>query len=181
VEVIPSLMIENLIRDIPWAPQNKVMIGGNFARWYGGFQSYIVASELESEMWIQTSHASREGEDQIPDLKILPRLAWVDWIKNLSTFKYGVNLMPTVAAGTFSLNCAYFGIPCIGNIKLDTQRICFYSLGVDVEDVDSARALAERLKRDDVFYKERVEIARAMYHDNFRKEVFLEKMYKSLE
>ena len=70
----------------------------------------------------------------------------------LSTFKYAVHLMPTVAAGTFSLNCAYFGIPCIGNIKVDTQRFCHPDLSVAVDDVSKARTLAHRLQNDSDFY-----------------------------
>jgi hypothetical protein len=73
-------------------------------------------------------------------------------MQQLSTFKYAVHLMPTVAAGTFSLNCAYFGIPCIGNNKVDTQRLCHPELSVDVNDVEAARKLAIRLRDDSAFY-----------------------------
>ena len=59
--------------------------------------------------------------------------------------------MPTVAAGTFSLNCAYFGIPCIGNINVDTQRLCHPQLSVDVHDVERARKLAKNLVNDEEF------------------------------
>jgi hypothetical protein len=180
IETIPSLMIENLISGISWKPENKVMIGGNFCRWYGGFQSYIVASELNAEMWIQTSHATRDGENQIEDLKVLPRVSWMDWIKTLSSFKYGVNMMPTVAAGTFSLNCAYFGIPCIGNKKLDTQNICHPNLSVDVEDVESAVKLAQRLYSDREFYNECSTIAKNNYNEHWSITKFIENIKKSL-
>lgn len=154
VKVIPTLMVENLIQDIIPSPQGKVIIGGNFARWYGGFESYIVASEFELPIWTQTSHAMREHESAIENLHHLPRLSWLDWMRELSTFKYAVHLMPTVAAGTFSLNCAYFGIPTIGNIKVDTQRECHPNLSVDVEDIEQAIALAKLLKNDIDFYNE---------------------------
>ena len=149
---MPTLLIEDLIKDIIPQPEDKVIIGGNFARWYGGFQSYIIAEEFQSPKWTQESHAKRNYENQIPDLNHLPRLSWIDWMKTLSTFKYAVHLMPTVAAGTFSLNCAYFGIPCIGNEKVDTQRLCHPDLSVDVEDVEKARILAIKLKEDKEFY-----------------------------
>ena len=123
INVISTLLIEELIKHIKPTKENKVIIGGNFARRYGGFQSYIVAQEFNCEKWTQESHAKREYEDKIPDLNHLQRLSWGVWMNTLSTFKYAVHLMPTVAAGTFSLNCAYFGIPCIGNIKVDTQRL----------------------------------------------------------
>jgi hypothetical protein len=145
----------------------KVMIGGNFARWYGGFQSYIVADEFGVRKWIPNSHAQRENEDQIEDLNHLPRLTWLDWMKTLSTFKYAVHLMPTAAAGTFSLNCAYFGIPCIGNKNVDTQNICHPHLSVDVDDVESARKLASRLTNDKEFYTECSNIAKQNYKEHY--------------
>lgn len=154
VKVIPTLMIETLVKDIVPIPEDKVIIGGNFARWYGGFESYMVASEFDIPIWAQTSHATRDYESAMDNIHHLPRLMWVDWMKALSTFKYAVHLMPTVAAGTFSLNCAYFGIPCIGNVKVDTQRNCHPTLSVDVEDVETARSLARRLKDDLDFYSE---------------------------
>tara|TARA_Y100000114_G_scaffold156930_1_gene186098 strand:+ start:1750 stop:2721 length:972 start_codon:yes stop_codon:yes gene_type:complete len=164
VRTIPTLLIEHLIKDINPIPEEKVIIGGNFARWYGGFQSYLVADELGVEKWTQESHAKRDQESQIEDLNHLPRLDWINWMKHLSTFKYAVHLMPTIAAGTFSLNCAYFGIPCIGNNKVDTQRLCHPELSVDVDDVETARKLASMLKDPD-FYNECSKSAK----NNYRK------------
>jgi len=160
VNKIPTIMIEHLIKDIKPNPEDKAIIGGNFARWYGGFESYIVAQNLNVPLWGQTSHAMREGEDQL--LNHLPRVDWINWMKNLSTFKYAVHLMPTVAAGTFSLNCAYFGIPCIGNVNVDTQRLCHPMLSVDVGNVKRARDLAIRLKEDQDFYESCSKVAKMM-------------------
>jgi len=160
VHVLPSLMIEDTVADIKPEPENKVIIGGNFARWYGGFESYIVAQEFELPIWGQTSHAMRDGESQL--INQLPRMYWVDWIKQLSTFKYAVHLMPTVAAGTFSLNCAYLGIPCIGNEKVDTQRICHPDLAVDIDNIEEARKLARQLK-DPEYWKYCSAVAKENY------------------
>lgn len=150
VNTIPTLMIETLIKDIVPTYEDKVIVGGNFARWYGGFESFITAQEFNLPIWTQTSHAMREGENQL--LNHLPRVLWADWIKQLSTFKYAVHLMPTVAAGTFSLNCAYLGIPCIGNIEVDTQQLCHPDLAVKISDVNKARELAKKLASDKEFY-----------------------------
>lgn len=150
IQVIPSLMIEYSIKNIIPKPEDKVIIGGNFARWYGGFESHIVAQEFNVPIWGQTSHAKRDNEEQL--INHLPRVYWTDWIKQLSTFKYAVHLMPTVAAGTFSLNCAYLGIPCIGNINVDTQKLCHPELSVEVHDVEKARILANKLANDKEFY-----------------------------
>ena len=173
VHVIPTLMIDTIVEDIQPIREEKVIIGGNFARWYGGMESFTVAQRFDVPIWGQTSHAMREGEDQL--LNHLPRVMWTDWMKQLSSFKYAVHLMPTVAAGTFSLNCAYFGIPCIGNEKVDTQRLCHPDLAVDVEDVEKAAMLAERLRNDKDFYEECSKTAKENYKKYYNEKLFKEK------
>ena len=154
VNTIHTLMIDDLIKEIVPSKENKTIIGGNFARWYGGFESYMVADNFGTEIWAQESHAKRPGEEMVDNIKHLPRLIWIDWMKALSSFKYAVHLMPTVAAGTFSLNCAYFGIPCIGNREVDTQKLCHPNLAVDVHDVKYSTELAKKLREDKDFYEE---------------------------
>tara|TARA_Y100000114_G_scaffold114540_1_gene108582 strand:+ start:10550 stop:11545 length:996 start_codon:yes stop_codon:yes gene_type:complete len=180
INIINTLLIEELIKHIKPTKEDKVIIGGNFARWYGGFQSYIVAQEFDCEKWTQESHAKREHEDKIPDLNHLQRLSWGAWMNTLSTFKYAVHLMPTVAAGTFSLNCAYFGIPCIGNKKVDTQILCHPELSVDVDDINSARELAYKLKNDNDFYNLCSSEAKSRYRQNYDLEIWKTKMYNIL-
>jgi len=175
IEIMPTLMIEEVIKDVEWKPLDKTLIGGNFAKWYGGFQSYMVAQEFGNEMYIPTMHNKREFEEQVPNLNHLPHCAWADWMDMVSNFKYAVHLMPTIAAGTFSLNCAYFGIPCIGNKKVDTQRLCFPELSVDVEDVEEARKLANKLKNDKDFYNHCSENAKFNYKEYFHISKFKEK------
>jgi len=153
VGVMKTSMVETLIKDIKAQPEDKAIIGGNFARWYGGFESYVVASEFDVPIWTQSSHATRQHETELGNLNHFPRLVWLDWMKELSKFKYAVHLMPTVAAGTFSLNCAYFGIPTIGNVLVDTQSICHPELSVDVYDIEMARQKAKLLKTDKQFYE----------------------------
>jgi hypothetical protein len=173
IMLLPTLMIEDSIKDIEWKPEEKAIVGGNFARWYGGMESFTVAQKFEVPIWGQTSHAMRQGEDQL--VNHLPRVMWTDWMKQLSSFKYAVHLMPTVAAGTFSLNCAYFGIPCIGNEKVDTQRLCHPDLAVDVEDVEKALMLAERLRDDKDFYEECSRAAKENYKKYYNEKLFKEK------
>jgi hypothetical protein len=179
VEIIHSLMIEYLIKDIQPQTEDKVIIGGNFARWYGGFESYIVASQFGLPIWGQDSHAKRNQEELIDNLNHFPRMMWFEWMKEVSKFKYGVHLMPTVAAGTFSLNCAYFGIPVIGNKQVDTQRLLHPHLSVDVFDIESAMLLVEMLK-DPSFYKKKSEEARDNYQTIYTKEVWLKSMMSKI-
>lgn len=179
VTTIPTLMIEDSIKDVEWKPENKAIIGGNFARWYGGFESYLVAQEFKVPVWGQTSHAMKEQEDQL--VHHLPRVMWTDWIKQLSTFKYAVHLMPTVAAGTFALNCAYLGIPCIGNTNVDTQKLCHPMLSVDVEDINTARQLATQLRKDKSFYDECSRVARAGYEAAYSLDGWKNSMKRKLD
>ena len=176
VRVMPTLMIEERIKDIIPTKQDKVLIGGNFARWYNGFQSYLIASEFNVPIWSQESHAKREYEDQVPNLTHLPRVSWLDWMHEVSSFKYAVHLMPTIAAGTFSLNCAYFGVPCIGNEKVDTQRICHPDLCVDVDDLESSRKLAIKLRDDIEFYNECSKKCKELYRIHYDIDIWKRKI-----
>ena len=91
------------------------------------------------------------GEEQL--ITHLPYMNWKQWIHTLNKFKYGVHLMRTHAAGTFALNCAYLGIPCIGYRGLDTQEVCHPDLSVDVGDLIAARHIAHKLRTDRSFYE----------------------------
>jgi len=173
VEFIRSLMIEDLIKGIKPKTEDKVLIGGNFARWYGGFESYMVASEFDIPIWGQESHAKRSNEGALEGMNHFTRLSWLDWMKEVSKFKYGVHLMPTVAAGTFSLNCGYFGIPVIGNEKVDTQRLIHPFTSVDVGNVKRARELAIQLREDKEFYELCSNTAKENYKKYYTKEIWL--------
>lgn len=186
ISIIPTLMISNkdtCPEQKEWIPKNKTIIGGNFCRWYGGFQSYVVATEFGEPIYVPASHCKRPGEEQVPGLQHLPWVIWSDWMKQLSTFKYAVNLMPTIAAGTFSMNCAYYGIPCIGNYKVDTQNTLFPELSVDVGDIFEARKLAIELKNNNDFYLHCSYYAKNKLKDSYylNKDKWLIHMKKSME
>jgi len=176
VNVIPTLMIENMVSTVVSKREDKVIIGGNFARWYGGFESYMVANRFELPIYAQTSHAKRDGEELMENLTHLPRLIWDDWMLVLKDFKYAVHLMPTVAAGTFSLNCAYFGIPCIGNIDVDTQLNCHPRLSVNCNNLEEAAELATELKNNPEFYESCSKEAKDNYRTHYNIEVWKNKM-----
>ena len=124
-------------------------------------------------------HGKIEREDEM-EINHLPYMNWVEWMNNLSQFKYAVHLMPTHAAGTFALNCAYHGIPCIGYNNVDTQRLCHPKLSVDVGDIETARKLAYKLKNDDKFYKECSQMTIRKYKECFDEEVYIYTMKKTL-
>jgi hypothetical protein len=178
--IMNSLMIEDTIEDLPDIDRENVMIGGNFCSWYGGFDSYIVAQELECKIAIPSMGRKQEGEEKMPNLNHLPYMNWTEWIKTLNKFKYGIHLMRTHAAGTFALNCAYLGIPCIGYKGLDTQELCHPLTTVELGDLESAVLLANKLK-DDKFYKVCSERTKKRYYTHFEERLFQERFKLALK
>ena len=170
--VLPSLMIEDTLNDIPDNIGDGVMIGGNFCHWYGGFDSYIVAQEFRTEVYIPSMGRKIEGEEQMKHLQHLPYMSWMNWIGELSKRKYGVHLMRTHAAGTFALNCAYLGIPCIGYEGLDTQMVCHPNLTVEVGDITKAKELAKKLRINEEFYLSCSKLAKTNYKNYYHENKF---------
>ena len=171
-KILPSLMIEDSIKDLPQVERKDIIIGGNFCSWYGGFDSYIVAQEAGCPIYIPSMGRKIEGEEQMPNLNHLPYMNWVEWIKTLNNFKYGVHLMRTHAAGTFALNCAYLGIPCIGYKGLDTQEICHPNLTVELGDLAMAKEKLTLLKTNKDYYRECSKIAKFNYKQYYHEEKF---------
>lgn len=181
VEDIPSLMITDLVSEVEYSEKEEaIIIGGNFCRWYGGFDSYICARDLDIPIWAPSMGRKIENEDLIEDINYLPYMEWVDWIKELSSFKYAIHLMPTTGAGTFPMNCAYLGIPCVAYNDLDTQVNLHPDLSVNPSDVQSARKLLNKLKSDSVFYKDMSDKCRYLYKQHHSETSFVSDMSKKL-
>jgi hypothetical protein len=135
----------------------------------------IIAQELSDVIWAPSMGRKQDGEDQL--IRHLPYLEWKDWIHKLNEFKYGVHLMRTHAAGTFALNCAYLGIPCIGYKGLDTQEILHPELTVELGDLQTAKELAKKIRLDEEFYLYLSNKARDLYLENYTELKFKEKFH----
>lgn len=175
IKDIPSVMIEDLVLQAKSIKKkDKIIIGGNFTRWYGGFDSYIVSNELNIPIFAPSMGRRQPNEEHlVTHLQYMP---WVDWIYSLSEFKYAVHLMPTIAAGTFSLNCGFLGIPCIGYIDLDTQRKIHPDLSVEIGNLEKAKKLIKKLYNDIDFYNQCSKTAEINYNNLFSEKIFKEKM-----
>tara|TARA_R100000908_G_C3748754_1_gene143634 strand:+ start:322 stop:1266 length:945 start_codon:yes stop_codon:yes gene_type:complete len=178
--VMPSLMIEDSIQTLLNYEQSGVMIGGNMTSWYGGFDSMMVAQEFGERIYAPSMGRKIEREEEL-DITHLPYMNWQRWICELRKAKYGVHLMRTHAAGTFALNCAYLGIPCIGYEGLDTQESCHPDLTVKVGDLKKARKIAERLRLDEDFYLYCSNLSKTKYKEHFSEEVYKSKIDKILK
>jgi len=170
VRVMKSLMIEDTIGEIELVERKGVIIGGNFVNWYGGFDSFIVAQEITDVVHAPSMGRKQSGEENF--VKHLPYMNWKQWIYKLNEFKIGVHLMRTHAAGTFALNCAYLGIPCIGYKGLDTQEICNPETTVDIGDLKKAREIAKELRNNEKFYLHCSNIAKQKYKEHYHENIF---------
>lgn len=178
----PSLMITDKIKPHIVNPDARdgVIIGGNMVRWYGGFDSYIIAQEFGEDIFAPSMGRRIVREEEM-GITHLPYMNWMEWMNNLSRFKYAVHLMPTYAAGTFALNCAYHGIPCIGYDGLDTQSKCHPQLTVKMNDLRFARELANKLKNDSNFYQTASETAKTNFEVFFGEKEYIKNMNGIIE
>ena len=170
VHKMPTLMLAERLEIIPrnqWG--DAVMIGGNMVRWYGGFDSYIVAQEFDMPIYAPSMGRKIDREEEM-DIKHYPYMTWVEWMNALSEIHVGVHMMPTHAAGTFTLNCAFHGIPCIGYKGLDTQEELHPYLSVNDGDIEKAKYLARELKNDTEFYDNCSKICRKNYENSLYNE-----------
>lgn len=174
---LPALMIEDAIPKTLVPPEHRVgtMIGGNWVSWYSGQDSYMIAQEFGEKIYAPSMGRKQASEELIDDINYIPYKNWSRWMIDLSKVKYAVHLMRTFAAGTFALNCAYLGTPCIGYKQLDTQRICFPELSVELGDLETARKIAMHLKKNHFFYTHVSNYAQKAYRDNFGQDVFTDK------
>jgi hypothetical protein len=170
---LQSLMIEDVVKNVPRENNGMPIIGGNFCSWYGGVDSYFVAQNFNKPIFIPSMGRKIENEDQFPSLHHLPYMMWNEWIKTLANFNIGIHLMRTHAAGTFALNCAYLGIPCIGYKGLDTQETLHPELSVNVGDIETANKLAIKLKEDKSFYNHCSEASKDLYQIYYTEEKWL--------
>ena len=168
-ELLPTVMITDGIarRD---ELGSGVIIGGNWVRDYGGFDSYQVALELTDDITAVTTGRMKKEESQV--LKHIPWVLWREWIDILSQFNIGVQL-GTAAAGTFNLNCSFHGIPCIAYSNSNTQRILHPLTTVELGDLERAKEIANKLK-DDKFYKLCMETTEKRYEMYYTEKVFLD-------
>ena len=112
-------------------------------------------------------------EDMIEDINYLPYMNWREWIDNLSQYNIGIHLMRTHAAGTFAMNCAFHGIPCIGYRGLDTQELLHSNTMVDVGDLYEAKNIATKLKDDVDFYEECSSLSKEGFKKHYNEEAWI--------
>ena len=176
-ELLPTLMITDHIKTYE-GEKKGVMVGGNWVTAYRGFDSYIIGKVLSDNISSPTTGRMKPDEKML-DINHLPWVMWLEWMYELSKHRYGVQL-GTAAAGTFNLNCAYLGIPCIAYDNVNTQKYLHPNLSVPDGDIEQARKLATKLATNKDFYTECSIEAKNNFSKLYSEEKFLN-YFKSLK
>jgi len=178
---LQSLIIEDTVVPRKTEKTNLPIIGGNFCSWYSGLDSYFVAKNFSNEVYVPSMGRRIKHEEHFPGLNHLPYMKWKEWMNTLSKFDYGVHLMRTHAAGTFALNCSFYGIPCIGYKGLDTQEVLHPELSINLGDIEKANELAIKLRDDKGFYNYCSSQTKAMYGMFYKEKEWLKNWAKIYE
>ena len=134
------MITDGLIPRNEWG--DGTMIGGNFVVGMVDLIPIYGCREIGNPISQPSMGRKQEQEDMIEDINYLTYMSWRDWINCLSQYNIGVHLMRThTAVRTFSMNCSFHGIPCIGYKGLDTQEILHPLTTVEVGDLDEMREL----------------------------------------
>ena len=179
IKVIRSVMTDEGLDKTKFKPkENRTIVTGPLTREYNGFSQLLLAHNLDMPVDIPPMGESRMPKDSwemAPNLGVnyLQYMSWTEWMYNLSRYKVGYMMSAATASGSFALNCAYLGIPCIGDKRADTQSILFPDLAVDVFDNEKALELTFKLKNDLDFYIEVSNKAKRLYKQEFTKEKML--------
>ena len=173
IRVIRTMMSDDAIDKTKLLPkEERAILCGPMTYDYLGFNQAIIAQELDCPIDIPPMGADRMPKDSLPMAKAtgvnyLDYNIWTDWMYNLSKYKYAYMMGAGTAAGSFALNCAYVGVPCIGDNRTDTQLLLYPNLAVDIYDLQTARELTIKLRDDKDFYSDTVKYANDIYIKEF--------------
>ena len=185
IGVVRSIMLDTPLNKLKFHTQkDKTILVGPFTYEYFGLHNTIISKVFNNPVDIPPMGSGKmpiDSYDMASNLEVnyLNYMNWAEWMHNLSQYKYGLYMMRAWGAASFSLNCAYFGIPCIGNNRADTQKLLFPELSFDVYDIDSAQKAAKKLKTDKEFYNKCSEYSKQIFKEEFSQEKFLEIFYKN--
>lgn len=168
VEKLGTYQFIDYIYDKSKCKLHNIFIGGHFNNWYGGRHSYEAIKDFDLvKIGFPTMGRIQADEKEVIAIKDC-RVLYYDYmtipsfINTLSHYKASIHLMPISAAGSFSLNSAIAGIPCIGNSENDTDKLLFPSLCLDLSIpnfLKEARRKMDLLLNDDEFYNATMEYA----------------------
>ena len=174
VRVMRTLMLPEGLDSAQYSSDKEgIILGGNFTSWYSGLDSYLISHAVNEPITNVSMGRKQPEEDMIPDIKYLPYMSWREWIDECGKYKVGIHMMRTHAAGTFSMNLAYHGTPCLGYYGLDTQDLLHPQTTVELGSIQKAQKILKRLYEDEFFYQECSEQTERRFKKYYSEEAWL--------
>ncbi len=166
VDTIPTVTLHREYINVPFDErQNSAVIGGGFCEWSGGLMGAFVASHAGiDDIIIPESHTSSPDMELVSGVRSVPRMDVNQYTLLLSKSKMGINLMPTIGAGSMALNCIYAGTPYIGNMAIPTSRL-WLSI-VANQNINHAIAIATEIRTDYRNFAQYIMEARSSYENS---------------
>jgi len=115
--------------------------------------------------------------EPIPEvIKIENTWDYIEYNKILSKFKIALNLTPMAIGGSFPLQCAMVGVPCVGWDNSHTLKKCFPDLVAPYGDFESLRIILNKLNTEDDFYNKVASQARHIFLKEYNIEEYKKNM-----
>lgn len=185
VRVIRSVMTDVGLDNTKFKEKSgRTIITGPLTREYNGLIQVLLAHNYGLPIDIPPMGQSRMPKDSWEmanniGVRYLPYMSWIEWMYNLNQYELGYMMSTATASGSFALNCAYLGIPCIGDKRADTQSMLFPDLAVNSLDTQTALELTLKLKKDKEFYNSVIKKAKLVLNEEFNKSKMLKVLYEN--
>lgn len=88
---------------------------------------------------------------KMPGFKLLDRMNWEDFMTFTFNSRFGVDIHRDFSAGQTAVDFGSLGVPLVGNIELDTQRIIFPDISFEWSDYENIKKHIHLLSVDDDF------------------------------
>lgn len=111
----------------------------------------------------------------VGNIKMVPKMNHNDWMGFIHNSKFGIDINREFSGGNVSLEYAALGVPIIGHMELDTQRILFPNLSFEPTDYDAIGNAIQLLLNDKDFYEECSRYALNTVKESFNSKVVVEK------
>lgn len=119
---------------------------------------------------------------KMPGFKLLDRMDWEKFMGVAYNSRFGIDIHKNFSAGQTSVDFGSLGVPLIGNIKLDAQRIIFPDISFEYDDYENIKKCISLLSTDDDFCldigKKALENTKKYYNSNYVLDSFNKRFWK---
>lgn len=119
---------------------------------------------------------------KMPGFQLLDRMNWEKFMAVAYNSRFGVDIHKNFSAGTTSVDFGSVGVPLVGNIKLDAQRVIFPDTSFEYDDYENIKKCINLLSTDDDFCldvsKKALENTKKYYSSSYVLDSFNKRFWK---